>query len=37
MRSINDRAHGLNIDVPAAVAHIMGVADLMPELRTLAA
>jgi hypothetical protein len=37
VRSIDDCAHGLNIHVPAAVGHIMGVADLMPELRTFAA
>jgi len=37
MRSVDDRAHGLNIDVPAAVAHIVGVTDLMPKLRTFAA
>ena len=37
MRSVHQRTHGLNIDVPAAVAHIVGMADLMPELRTFAA
>jgi hypothetical protein len=37
MRPVDDSAHGLNIDVPAPVAHIMGVTDLMPELRTFAA
>jgi hypothetical protein len=37
MRSVHDSAHGLDIVVPAAVAHIMGVTDLMPELRTFAA
>lgn len=37
MSSVDDSAHGLNIDVPAAVGHIVGVADLVPELRTFAA
>jgi hypothetical protein len=37
MRSVNESAHRLNIDVPAAVGHIVGVTDLMPELRAFAA
>jgi hypothetical protein len=37
VRSVDDSAHGLNVDVPAAVAHVMGVTDLMPELRAFAA
>ena len=37
MRSIDDRAHRLNIDVPAPVGHVMSVTHLMPELRTFAA
>jgi len=37
MCSVDESAHGLDIDVPAAVAHIVGVTDLMPELRTFAA
>lgn len=37
VRAVDDCPDGLKIDVPAAVGHVMGVADLMPKLRTLAA
>jgi len=37
VRSINHRVHRLQIDVPAAVGHIVGVADFMPELWSPAA
>ena len=35
--STDDCADGLKIDVPAALGHIVGVADLISELRALAA
>ena len=31
--AIDDRANALQVDVPAPVGHIVGVTDLMPELR----
>jgi hypothetical protein len=37
VRSVDNSAYGLNIHIPAPVGHIVGVTDLMPELRTLAA
>ncbi len=36
-RTIDQRANALEIHVPATIRHIVGVADLMPKLRTLAA
>ncbi len=32
----DDGAYSLQIDVPATVGHVMGVADLVSELRTFA-
>src|SRR5258708_3302886 len=37
MRSLDDSPHRLQIDVPAAISHIMSVAHLVSELRTFAA
>src|ERR1035441_3014540 len=34
---IHNRAHALQVDVPAALGHVMGVADLIAELRPAAA
>jgi hypothetical protein len=36
-RAFHQRANRLHIHVPAPVSHVVRVADLMPELRTLAA
>ena len=35
--AFNQRMHGLQIDVPATLRHVVGMADAMPELRTTAA
>jgi hypothetical protein len=35
--AIDEGANGLQIYIPAAIGYVMGVADLMPKLRTLAA
>ena len=35
--TVDDRTHRLQIYIPAAIGHIVGVADLMPELRAFAA
>src|ERR1700722_15033601 len=37
VRSSDDRPHRLQINVPAAIGHVMSVAHLMSELRTFAA
>jgi hypothetical protein len=35
--ALHPGVHGAQIDVPAAAAHVMGVADLVAKLRTLTA
>lgn len=37
MSAVNDGANQLQIDVPAAVGHVMSVAHLVPELGLFAA
>lgn len=37
MRSLHNGAHGAQVHVPAALCHIMRVADIVSELRPFAA
>ena len=36
-RTFDECVHGLQIHVPAALRHVVGMTDAMPELRTTAA
>ena len=37
VRPGDHRTHGLKVDIPAPIRHVVGVADFMSKLRTLAA
>lgn len=37
MGAIHEGTHGLQIHIPPAIGHVVGMANLMPELRTFAA